>query len=226
MGTTLAAGRDAKIGIRPNVSGKLYGTGFLYLTGMSEGANLSFSAENQTQEVYGEDAKIVSGTDTGSFEATAFVTNTSGQVHKITVGTAGSGYTSAPTVGFSGGTPTTAATAIAEVDVATGTITGVFITNFGEGYASAPTISFTGGGGTGAAATAVIGGNSDQALYGALKNKDLKIEFSPNGGVASSKKTKFTFDFARESFSIEPAVNGVIPMQFSGGAQNVAVSEW
>ncbi len=225
MGTTLAAGRDAKIGIRPHVSGKLYGTGFLYLTGMSEGANLSFSAENQTQEVYGEDAKIVSGTDTGSFEATAFVTNTSGQVHKITVGTPGSGYTSAPTVTLTGSS-TTAATAIAEIDVAAGTVTGVFITNFGEGYTSAPTVAFSGGGGTGAAATASIGGNSDQALYNALKNKDLKIEFSPNGGTASSKKTKFTFDFARESFSIEPAVNGVIPMQFSGGAQNVTPSEW
>lgn len=225
MGTTLAAGRDAKIGIRPNVSGKLYGSGFLYLTGMSEGANLSFSAENQTQEVYGEDAKIVSGSDTGSFEATAFVTNTSGQVHKVTVGTAGSGYTSAPTVTFTGSS-TTAATAIAEIDVAAGTVTAVFITNFGEGYTSAPTVGFSGGGGTGAAATASIGGNSDQALYGALKNKDLKIEFSPNGGTASSKKTKFTFDFARESFSIEPAVNGVIPMQFSGGAQNVTPSEW
>lgn len=74
-------------------------------------------------------------------------------VDAVTVGTPGSGYTSAPTVTFSGGGGTGAAgTAV----VSGGAVTGVTITNHGTGYTSAPTVAFTGGGGTGAAATATI----------------------------------------------------------------------
>lgn len=69
--------------------------------------------------------------------------------------TPGSGYTSAPTVTFSGGGGTGAAgTAI----VTNGRITGINITNGGTGYTSAPTIAFTGGNGAGAAATAILTG--------------------------------------------------------------------
>lgn len=65
----------------------------------------------------------------------------------------GSGYTSAPTVAFSGGGGTgAAATAV----VTNGRVTSLTITNGGTGYTTAPTIAFTGGGGTGAAATAVL----------------------------------------------------------------------
>lgn len=67
--------------------------------------------------------------------------------------TGGSGYTSAPSVSFSGGAGTGAAgTAV----IANGRVTGITITAGGSGYTSAPTIAFTGGGGTGAAATAVL----------------------------------------------------------------------
>lgn len=67
----------------------------------------------------------------------------------------GSGYTSAPTVSFSGGGGTGAAgTAV----VTNGVVTGINITAPGTGYTSAPTIALTGGGGTGAAATAVLSG--------------------------------------------------------------------
>lgn len=65
----------------------------------------------------------------------------------------GSGYTSAPTVAFSGGGGNgAAATAV----VTNGRVTGLTITAGGTGYTSVPTIAFTGGGGTGAAATAVL----------------------------------------------------------------------
>lgn len=67
----------------------------------------------------------------------------------------GSGYTSAPTVSFSGGAGTGAAGTAVIVD---GQVTAINITAAGTGYTSAPTITLTGGGGTGATATATIGG--------------------------------------------------------------------
>lgn len=67
--------------------------------------------------------------------------------------TAGTGYTSAPTVTFTGGGGTGAA---GTATVASGGVTAVTITNPGYGYTSAPTVGFTGGGGTGAAGTAVL----------------------------------------------------------------------
>ena len=76
-------------------------------------------------------------------------------VISATVTSGGTGYTSAPTVSFSGGGGT-GATATA---VLTGTtVTSIVITNPGNSnYTSTPTISFSGGGGSGAAATAVVG---------------------------------------------------------------------
>jgi hypothetical protein len=64
----------------------------------------------------------------------------------------GSGYTSAPTVVFTGGGGTGAA-GTAYIDQS-GAVLGIRMTNYGSGYTSAPAVSFTGGGGSGAAATA------------------------------------------------------------------------
>jgi hypothetical protein len=80
---------------------------------------------------------IVSGDLTG-----LFVTNDGG-----------TGYTSPPTVKFSGGGGSgAAATAI----VVGGSVIGFIITNPGTGYSSAPTVSIMGGGGSGATAQAVV----------------------------------------------------------------------
>lgn len=73
----------------------------------------------------------------------------------FTITDAGSGYTTAPTVTFTGGAGTGAA-ATATTDGST--ITAVTVTNPGSGFTSAPTIGFTGGGGSAAAATVTIGG--------------------------------------------------------------------
>lgn len=67
----------------------------------------------------------------------------------------GSGYTSAPTVTFSGGGATTQATGTAVV--ARGQVVSVQITAGGTGYTSTPTITITGGGGTGATAAVPAG---------------------------------------------------------------------
>ncbi len=77
----------------------------------------------------------------------------SGKVISIEMTNAGSGYTSAPTVSFSGGGGSgAAATAV----LSGTTVAGVVITNQGSGYTAAPTVSFSGGAGSDAAATAYI----------------------------------------------------------------------
>ena len=61
----------------------------------------------------------------------------------------GAGYTSAPTVLFSGGGATTQATGFA--NISGGVVTSITITNPGSGYTSAPTVTLSGGGFTTAA---------------------------------------------------------------------------
>lgn len=79
----------------------------------------------------------------------------SGLLYGVFMTSLGSGYTSAPTVTFSGGGGTTQATGTAVINSA-GRVVGIKINTFGAGYTSAPSIAFSGGGGTGAAATAVV----------------------------------------------------------------------
>ena len=73
----------------------------------------------------------------------------------ITVTAGGSGYTSAPTIGFTGGSGT-GATATATVSA--GAVTAITLTNPGSGYVAGDTVTvtITGGGGSSATATAVI----------------------------------------------------------------------
>lgn len=76
-------------------------------------------------------------------------------VAAVTVDAGGTGYTSAPTVSFTGGDGTGAA-ATATVD--NGAVTAITMTSFGSGYTSPPTVDFSGGGGgSGASATATVG---------------------------------------------------------------------
>lgn len=88
----------------------------------------------------------------GYSDGTAAPTATRG-IGSITVTAAGTGYTSAPTVTFTGGAGTgAAATAVVE----NGVIVRIDVTAAGTGYTSAPTIGFTGGGGSGATATSEL----------------------------------------------------------------------
>jgi hypothetical protein len=66
----------------------------------------------------------------------------------------GSGYTSAPTVSFSGGG---GSGATATAFVTNGVVIGFRMGSLGSGYTSAPAVTMSSGGGSGAAATAVIG---------------------------------------------------------------------
>lgn len=78
---------------------------------------------------------------------------TGGPVMDVNVTNGGSGYTSAPTVTFSGGSGS-GLTAVA--NISPGAVTAVSINNSGTGYVSAPVATFSGGGGSGAAATVAI----------------------------------------------------------------------
>jgi len=80
-------------------------------------------------------------------------------VASVTVSNQGSGYTSAPTVTFSGGGGSGAA-ALATVSSA-GKVTAITMTSGGSGYTSTPAVAFSGGGGSSARGTAVIGDPDD-----------------------------------------------------------------
>jgi hypothetical protein len=81
---------------------------------------------------------------------------TTGLVSGVTITNAGTGFTTAPTIGFTGGGGSGAA-ATATIDTSAGIVTSITVTNPGTGYTSAPTVTFTGGGGSAAAATALLG---------------------------------------------------------------------
>lgn len=81
----------------------------------------------------------------------SLATRTGGGIVAVGVSAAGTGYTAAPTLAFSGGGGTGAA---AVAQMAGTQIDSIVITNAGTGYTSAPSVAVAGGGGTGAALTA------------------------------------------------------------------------
>ncbi|MCE4544589.1 MULTISPECIES: right-handed parallel beta-helix repeat-containing protein [unclassified Caballeronia] len=108
----------------------------------------------------GVDEFIVTGNTSFSNVLTKSQNDYVGKVLDVAMSNNGSGYTSKPTVSFSGGGGSGAA-ATAELSNS-GRIIGVNMTNNGSGYTSAPSVSFTGGGGSSAAGAAIVGcANSD-----------------------------------------------------------------
>ncbi len=88
----------------------------------------------------------------------------SSSISTVTISAGGSGYTSAPTVVFTGGGGS-GASATANVNVTKGAVTTITMISGGSGYTSAPTVSFAGGGGTGASATATRNQNHTQRVF-------------------------------------------------------------
>lgn len=91
------------------------------------------------------------------------------RVDSVTVTGGGSGYTSAPTVTFSGGGAYKQAQGIAQISA--GAVTNIILTDPGRGYTGAPTIALTGGGGSSATATATI----DTVTYEKYSQFAIKI---------------------------------------------------
>ena len=93
------------------------------------------------------------------------------RVASATIGSGGSGYTTKPSVTFSGGGATKQATGYAVLSGAA--VASIVITDPGRGYTGTPTITLTGGGGTGATATAVTG----TVTYTGIKSFAVKVVF-------------------------------------------------
>lgn len=111
-----------------------------------------------TETSYGETRKLFfcDGQDGYLIDKTtptSVITMDNSNVVDYTISAAGSGYSSAPTVSFSGGGGSGVA---ATATISAGAVIGLTFTNFGSGYTSAPTVSFSGGGGSGAAAVVYL----------------------------------------------------------------------
>jgi hypothetical protein len=107
-------------------------------------------------------------------------------VSQLTIDNAGSGYSSEPTLTFSGGGGT-GATGTAEVY--SGEIVGVKVTNPGTGYTSSPTVTISGGGGTGASITAKLSFATDSSTEYNEKHSLLLDEQFPE--YITSRYPKF-----------------------------------
>lgn len=100
----------------------------------------------------------------------------------------GTGYTSAPTVSFSGGGGSGAA---ATAYVSGGKIYGITVTNQGSGYTSTPTVSFSGGGGSGAAATAIRNTKKPKNILVNNLNVAAFRAFGDNSGTDGAAAIQF-----------------------------------
>jgi filamentous hemagglutinin family protein len=139
-----------------------------FLATVAEGSSVSLDSSSNS---FAQAPLIAALTSTGGLGLAGDVTIVNsggggiilGQAGVLTVEllSAGSGYTSQPTVGFSVGGVGTAGTA--EAILGLGTIT---VSSGGAGYLSSPVVTITGGGGVGATALAVVDLNPLSTTYG------------------------------------------------------------
>ena len=114
-------------------------------------------------------------------------------VRSITLTNGGSGYTTIPTVVFTGAN-TTIATATANLTPTT--IASITVTAGGTGFTSAPTVVFTGGGGSGATATAAFSGGAVTTITitngGSGYTSVPTISFTEGGGSGATATAVLT----------------------------------
>jgi hypothetical protein len=154
------------------------------------------TAHHKLDELAGTDARrwFVIGYSDGK----GIAPTVSNGVASVTVTAGGSGYTTAPTVTFTGGGGTGAT---ATATVVGGVITGVAVTAPGTGYTSAPTVGFTGGAGTGGTATSTLTG--------------LTI-VQPPAASRTSQKFFAAVKAFRETIGIDAAVTANVALGISG----------
>jgi len=125
-------------------------------TSTAASISLSGTVHGGQQPVTGSAIQLYAVGSAGYGSAATALIPGGGKIGSVTVTAAGNGYTTAPSVGFTGGGGSGAAgTAILNLGV-----TSLMLTGSGAGYTSTPTVSFSGGGGTGAAATATVAGGA------------------------------------------------------------------
>jgi phage tail sheath protein FI len=141
----------------------------------------------------------------------------SNAVSAITVTGQGTGYTSAPTVAFTGGGGTGAtAEAVMGTGTDAGKVVSVKVTNPGTGYTSAPTVAFTGGGGSGAAATASYGtvGNAVVAELLGIADRLRAVIAADGPDTTDAAAIAYAGDFgSKRVFLCDP---GVLKVSASG----------
>lgn len=189
---TAVRGTDGTAETLANVIGGVNG-----VTGQYEGSHAFLGAES----VLGSKPKILL--------APGFThTRRANAVSDIAVTVQGSGYTSAPAVGFSGGSGTgAAATAVLGTGATAGKVVSVTITNPGSGYTSAPTIAFTGGAGTGAAATASVGtiANAVAAELQGIADRLHAVVLADCPNTTDADALAYAGDFgSRRIFPVDP----------------------
>ena len=123
---------------------------------------LSFETEMKGSGTAGDETIAGFAGKNALLQASGFVLTkaTSNSIRLVTVTAGGTGYTTPPTVTFTGGGGSNAA---AKALMSGGVVVAVIVTNPGSSYTSDPTVGFTGGGGSGATATVTRGGT---LMYG------------------------------------------------------------
>lgn len=165
---------------------------------------------------------IIQLTSKGPFYA-AYITALTGTaqiLNSVVVTNPGSGYTSVPTVSFSGGGGTgAAATAV----IQNGAVIAINITNPGSGYTSAPSVSLSGGG-------------FDTAATASSTIVPVSLDGIPTAGLDISTTTivaplllgspkKINFYYLRAGTDAESSPNIIRPNDYNGST-NQKVWEW
>ncbi len=126
-----------------------------------------------------------------------------GGVTSISVITSGSGYSTVPTISFSGGAGSGAmATAVTtSVTTSNGVVTAISVSTGGTNYTSAPDVALVGGGGVGATAhasthpTTIDNGYVDTVTltaYGSGYTSAPTVSFSGGGGMGAAATINFS----------------------------------
>lgn len=149
-------------------------------------------------------------------------TSLSGYVDSVTVVNAGNGYSSAPTVTFTGGTPTT--TAVARATVSGGRVVGVTVSDAGTGYQSAPQVTLSASNASGASfSVGVLGAVQAVTITnaGSGYTSAPTLVFSTAQGLTSASATVTISDSgtisAIDLLSGGTGATGAVTASLSGG---------
>jgi len=166
---------------------------------------------------------------TSSSETIKFIPNISSGVQSVSLqplGTAGSGYTSAPTVTFEAPLEGTTAEGIAILDTITGSVSRIDITNPGSGYTSAPNVTFEGNTAEGGTPTSGWAANMFNAPIDVFNLTQNNIEPYGIGNNSNTGATKIFNTLSLDSnYSVVPYENYNIKAPYSITLDNSSLVE-